>query len=785
MTDAPFAACTIVTASHLSRAAVLAGSLGKVHPDVVLQVVVIDAPPHHVTAPGGTRLLPVSALPIGEGEFLDMVAVYTPLELSCALKPWVVMALFDGGARRVLYLDADVLVLDDLGAFARESDGPGMAFTPHLHRPIRAVEHETDVEGVILGSGLMNMGVFAASPRGVPFLRWWALRLRRDCVVDPARHMFVDQRWVDVGLTTFPHAVTEDGGVNVGWWSLSDREITASPSGACLIDGVPIRALHLSGFSPDAPHSLSVHAGPRPRVRMSEQPILRPLYAAYAAAVLDAGNTWAPETPYGFARLPGGLPYDASMQRVYRHALIAAEHGVGERPPRPFDPTGDGAFMAWLAAPTGPMGTAVPVSRYLRAVHLDVPALRERIPDLDRADPAALAAWLDADGCAAAMAARVLSPLPPPSLSRDRQGALMLVVSESGPTEGVEVDAVAVAMADAITDAGVAACHVTAMSNGWSSDASRRDLGPAPPVPTSALLVGGVEVIPSLHHAYRALGDAQMKQYGVIHWHGTAAPSSVAGALRVADVVFVPSRQARDALTCAGVSDVRVLGLPVLPTQSAGCREAHGLGSHPVIYTTVDLVDGGIRNDPAPLVAALDLMAGVTDPPHLVIGLRGRDDQVLAGERVRVLVADRDDVLVVAVPGGPPWADPWLAEADLVASLHRLEGFAWPAAVAMASGTRVIATAFGGNLDFMDASNAVLVEPAVLEPLGEDLAGAAAGSLIATLDPGAMAMALEAVLGEGGWATRQAVVRGRMVVERAFAPRVLAGVFAALPGVRA
>ena len=58
-----------------------------------------------------------------------------------------------------------------------------------------------------------------------------------------------------------------------------------------------------------------------------------------------------------------------------------------------------------------------------------------------------------------------------------------------------------------------------------------------------------------------------------------------------------------------------------------------------------------------------------------------------------------------------------VAMVDCYASLHRSEGLGLTMAEAMALGTPVVATAFSGNLDFMDDDSALLV-PATEIPIG-------------------------------------------------------------------
>ena len=52
----------------------------------------------------------------------------------------------------------------------------------------------------ILIAGAYNLG-FIGHRLGAfadRLLDWWAERLERDCIVDPSRGFFVDQRWIDL-----------------------------------------------------------------------------------------------------------------------------------------------------------------------------------------------------------------------------------------------------------------------------------------------------------------------------------------------------------------------------------------------------------------------------------------------------------------------------------------------------------------------------------------------------------------------------------------------------------
>lgn len=86
--------------------------------------------------------------------------------------------------------------------------------------------------------------------------------------------------------------------------------------------------------------------------------------------------------------------------------------------------------------------------------------------------------------------------------------------------------------------------------------------------------------------------------------------------------------------------------------------------------------------------------------------------------------------------------------ADVLLSLHRAEGFGLPMLEAMAHGVPVVATAWSGNVDYLDDANAVLV-PAQLVPVSDD-AGIYRDSVWAEPDIAAAATALRGLAADHG-----------------------------------
>jgi hypothetical protein len=104
--------------------------------------------------------------------------------------------------------------------------------------------------------------------------------------MDPARGLFLDQRWLELAPGLVPDAtVLRDPGCNAGFWDVPNRPLTGGPD-SYSVAGVPLRCFHLSGFDPDRPDELSAHQN---RVDLAEHPLLAGLVRDYTRELHEAG----------------------------------------------------------------------------------------------------------------------------------------------------------------------------------------------------------------------------------------------------------------------------------------------------------------------------------------------------------------------------------------------------------------------------------------------------------------------------------------------------------------
>jgi glycosyltransferase involved in cell wall biosynthesis len=193
----------------------------------------------------------------------------------------------------------------------------------------------------------------------------------------------------------------------------------------------------------------------------------------------------------------------------------------------------------------------------------------------------------------------------------------------------------------------------------------------------------------------------------------TVPPDWRAGA-RFVHEVWAPSHFVADAIEPLLPGRVRMVPFPLAiapPEPSALDRAAFGLPADPiVVLVSFNLASSFERKHPLAAIAAFRAAFGDRADRLLLLKVGNRDH------------APEDFARIVdAIGGAPnirletrtfPTADvhALTAAADIVLSLHRSEGFGLVMAEAMLLGKPVIATGWSGNMTFMDADSAALVD---------------------------------------------------------------------------
>jgi glycosyltransferase involved in cell wall biosynthesis len=621
------------------------------------------------------------------------------------------------------YIDPDIWIMDNIDHLSVPAIETGIVLTPHLLQPLPD-DGATPEATSILQAGVYNLGFIGVSDRAKPFLEWWGERLRRDCIVDPAAGLFVDQRWVDFAPGFFDHAIIDDPALNIAYWNLGNRTI-GSDGDRYLVDGAPVKFIHLSGYDPDMRWQLSKHQGDRPRTLLSEHNDLARLCNEYGGLLLAAGYAAAQQQPFTGHVLDDGSELDDVMRYAYREALLAVERpetrtrwSPSDGPPNPFDSAD--RFWQWLAEPAD---APVPLwmNRYLYALYSRRDDLKGAFPDIAGPGGSGFRMWLVTIGV---REFQIPPALLPGEARHDHVSASPIAMG------GVNV----VGYLKAELGIGEAARNVvhaleangvpTATLN-YDKTVSRQDHefdeagwidNIANPYDLSISCVNA-DVLPDLVVDLGTDYFTDRYHVGYWAWELDEFPEPSRGSIDLVDEIWMNSEFAASGLRKLTDKPVHSFPIPVLTPQTSGAsREDLGLPEDRFIFLFIfDYLSVLSRKNPLALIEAFTKAFSPDEGPVLVIKTVNADRRPLDAEQVRLEATTRPDILLVDQYLSVGDKNALMATADAYVSLHRSEGFGLTMAEAMALGKPTIATGYSGNLEFMDDSNSLLVEYTMAE----------------------------------------------------------------------
>jgi len=380
-------AFTIVSKNYLHFARTLMESVRAHHPDWQRLVLLVDENRGELDL----RKEPFETIEIGDLPLPDprkFYFRYTILELNTAVKPWMFEWLFrQRHADQVVYLDPDISLYGPLAEVETAlSSGAAMVLTPHLTGPLDDAHRPHEID--ILQAGAYNLGFLALrrDPQTDRFLSWWQAKLEFNCVVDHARGLFVDQKWLDLAPGMFDHvAILRHEGYNVAYWNLAHRHFEKA-DGQYLVNGVPLVFYHFSGLDGEAPEKLSKYQN---RFRLDQLRLVEELVHDYLARVRAHGSETTSRLPYAFGRFASGERIPDCIRQLYRQDE-AFRRAAGEDP-----------FVLaseYLNQPVGPGNSKhVPITILMQHIWSIRPDLQQAFPRIFGDDRRRFAEWFVAN----------------------------------------------------------------------------------------------------------------------------------------------------------------------------------------------------------------------------------------------------------------------------------------------------------------------------------------------------------------------------------------------------
>jgi glycosyltransferase involved in cell wall biosynthesis len=715
-------ACTIVARNYLAQAQVLVDSFRRHHPDGTFQVLLIDEPGTARPEVVGAEVVMLDEIGIAPDDLTHMALIYDLIELATAVKPSLLLSLLDRGYDHAIYFDPDISIertISELPDLAREHD---IVLTPHLTEPMPRDGH-TPSEQTILLSGVYNLGFIAVggTAEGRRMLDWWRTRLLDDCLVDMEHGFFTDQRWIDFVPSLFRHVLVEDPSWNAAYWNLATRPLTRDEDGRVLISGRPRTFVHFSGYSPALPHLLTKHQGPRPRLLLSEDPLLRELCDDYGQRLVAAGflerqrDFQFPFTSYQ------GTPLDPLTRRMVLHhfrSLAAGQPstlGIGQP---------GLALDEWLDTPD-PDSAYPHLSRYLAQIYGQRADLQRAFPGVSLGENKLFYAWARTfgvpelaipveriDGAVAQQSLSATSPMLSRAAERPKQTRPVRGVELAGYlTADLGLGETARQFAVALERADVPLSSTTYLRTRSRLGASWADRVPPPGERYDTTLTCiNADQLPLFREDAGAAYFRNRYRIGLWFWELAQFPEAMALALPHVDEVWVCSEFNREVVAAHTDKPVRVVPHPVHPPARSDRRPAEvpddGTFTFLFVFDHFSVYE---RKNPAGLVEAFTRAFPEPGEARLVIKSINSGEREWAREHLRYVTADRPDIILIERYLAREELDGLVHGADAYVSLHRSEGFGQTLAEAMAAGKPVVTTDYSGNLEFTRPENSLLV----------------------------------------------------------------------------
>jgi glycosyltransferase involved in cell wall biosynthesis/SAM-dependent methyltransferase len=708
--------CTIIAKNYVAHARVLARSFTEHHPDGRCYTLIVDDPdvPEIDPASEPFTLLTPADLDLSAADFDDMRSRYTVLELSTAVKPWLLRYMLDhvDDGSGIAYFDPDIQVHSRMEELEAALGRTGIVLTPHLTKPMPR-DGGRPAEPDIMIAGIYNLGFIGLSQGQTAdeLVEFWAERLRHDCWVAPADGLFVDQKWMDwIPGFTEDLTILRDTTYNVAYWNLMTREFERA-DGTYLVDGRPLRFFHFSGYSPKKREQLSKH---QDRIRLLAGSPLHQICDAYGDALEADGVYDVAELPYTHDVLPSGLKLDMTARRLYRDAIE-----LGRLPTGIFDPAGEAAFIDWLNGEIAPGYT-----RYLEG-HWEARAdLQRAYPEPSGADRLGFLGWCvewigqlgkpvdpllasarreleRASGADAPDAPAAAPPEREISLAASRPFGVNVVGylrSELGVGEVARQLSAALDVAHVPT----AVQTVVAPMSRQGQSFAALDRPGAYPV---NLLFVNADALPSFAEQ---VGDGFFRDrhtIGYWWWELEDFPEDFQGAFDYVDEIWVGSTFVADAITPH--TSVPVIKVPApLELQVPPPLDAGELGWPSDRFTFLfswDYNSVFARKNPLAVIDAYTRAFDPKDGAALVLKCINAEQDPTNHERLVAAIEGRPDIHLLSGYLAARDKNRLAATCDCYVSLHRSEGLGLTLAEAMLMGKPVIGTDYGGCRDFLNA----------------------------------------------------------------------------------
>ncbi len=256
---------------------------------------------------------------------------YDILEFATALRAWFAN-YFLLSNDKVIYLDPDMLIYENLNSILNDLDQYPILLTPHYTRPQNYNEVNSDLSMMRFGS--FNFGFFALknTEESFDFLSWLSNRCYHLCFAESQFGLSTDQKWVSIAPCFFPNIhISFNLGYNVAYWNMHERKLSKKNNKYYINEKFPLIFFHFSSYDELNPNNLSKK---RVCLQIDEQRIDITELSSQYSSILKKYDLKNIDKKYEFDYFSNGAIITPTLRRAY--AAIMNELPLHD----PFDANG-------------------------------------------------------------------------------------------------------------------------------------------------------------------------------------------------------------------------------------------------------------------------------------------------------------------------------------------------------------------------------------------------------------------------------------------------------------
>jgi glycosyltransferase involved in cell wall biosynthesis len=704
---------TIVPYESIPYAEVLAFSFIRHHPDAQFFIVVLD---YSIKVPksniSGVTYLTSQDLMRFVPDYLHLVVALDRAHLIQYLQPRVAEHLAENF--QILFcMEPKVNVYSPLAEMTELLDQSEISVVPRRLTPF-IQDGLSPSEEEVLKHGFYSSGVMGINCESMKFIDWWK---SVNALTEQLSYR-TGFGFLDSAVPFFKSSICNSPNYGLAYWNLDERDLLLENQ-VWKIGNSDLAYAYFDEFDVRYPYWVSNNVASDPRIRVSSSDILRLFYSSYSEEVIkfrrpvsdlpvkDIGDDF-----YEWDVLIPGVGVTPGVRHVFRNELLNSKKTGDKIPPTPFAVNHLSHFLEWLEEDS--VLSTIPMQRFVLAVLIDRRDLLETFIHEGVVDYPGIERWIIAHGrCENPLSWLMTLKIPPKESISDEGRSLKGVDvigslnSEHGLGEAGRLLVEALKTTEekvstiSFSPFGIRGKHTFSADNQSRNELTVVALNP--------------EQFAGL---WKGLGGSLKTGRYVIgqwFWELEVAPPWYQKAFqeRIVDELWAPTRFIEDMLRSCVPHDIVVRYMP-LPLIKPTCRPDFSLATVGLeekfsFLFTFDFNSVMKRKNPDGTIEAFKRAFSPNEGPQLIVKSINGHLNAREFEKLRWACDGRNDIVLLDRHLDSKENASLMAVTDCYVSLHRAEGLGLTIAEAMLLEKPVIATAYSGNMDFMDEDSGLLV----------------------------------------------------------------------------